>query len=443
MTYAVGVDFGTTNSVIAFADEKGEVRSVSWPSAHSPTQTFRTALMFWKQGRSLGHVGGPQALERAIAAEQHERFIQSFKTHLASRVFTEARLFGQKVTIEEMTAIFLRHLFEAQGGAEIADGAFLCAGRPVVFAGERPDEELAQKRLADAYASAGLAQAEFAFEPLGAAYWHARNLKRDETVLVADFGGGTSDFALLHFSHQPDGLQAEALAHGGCGVAGDSFDYRLIDHVISPRLGKGADYRSLEKILPLPAYFHAAFAQWHQISWLKSTKTLGELRRFAECSDRGLELDSLAELIEMDLGFELYQTVGAVKAALSSQAETRLNFRRGGVAIDANVSRKDFERWIAPDLARIEAALDATLAQAKCGPEKIDAVFMTGGTSYIPALRKIFEQRFGAEKLHFDNPFQSVAAGLALLAADRRRRAEKAGAEKSAKPLKKRIAHPH
>jgi hypothetical chaperone protein len=439
MSYAVGVDFGTTNSVIAFADESGGVRTVSWPSASGPTQTFRTALMFWKQGRGLGHVAGPDALERAVAAEPTERFIQSFKTHLASRVFSEARLFGHKVTIEDMVAIFLRHLFEAQGGTAVADGAFLAAGRPVVFAGERPDEDLAVKRLGDAYAAAGLGQAQFAYEPLGAAYWHARNLKRDETVLVADFGGGTSDFALLRFSRHGEGLDAEALGHGGCGVAGDTFDYRLIDHVISPRLGKGATYRSLEKLLPLPAYFHASFAQWHRISWLKTPQTLAELRRFAEVSARGDELEALVELIEMDLGFELYQTVGAVKAALSSAPEARLHFSRGGVDIDATVTRAEFESWIAPDLARIEAALDATLAAAHFSPEKVDAVFMTGGTSFIPSLRSIFERRFGPEKLHYDNPFQSVAAGLALLAADRRRRGEK----RAEKPPAKRIPAPH
>ena len=95
------------------------MRSVTWPTRKmGATQTFRTALMFWKQGRGLGHVAGPQALERAIDAQSDERFIQSFKTHLASRVFSEARLFGQKVTIEDMTAIFLRHLFEAQGGTK-------------------------------------------------------------------------------------------------------------------------------------------------------------------------------------------------------------------------------------------------------------------------------------------------------------------------------------
>jgi hypothetical chaperone protein len=339
-------------------------------------------------------------------------------------VFSEARLFGKAVTIEEMTAVFLRHLFDRHDGPSTTQGAFICAGRPVVFAGDRPDETLGQDRLTEAYRLAGLEQAQFAFEPLGAAYWHARNLTRDENVLVADFGGGTSDFAVLHFTRDKSGLKAEALGHGGCGVAGDNFDYRIVDHVISPRLGKDATYRSLEKILPLPAYFHAAFAQWHQISWLKNAKTLDALRHFADASPRGNELHALAEFIEMDLGFELYQSVGAVKAALSSAPSARLLFARGNVEIDAEITQKGFEAWIAPDVARIEIALENTLNSAQISPNNIDAVFMTGGTSYIPALRRIFESRFGSSKLHYDNPFQSVAAGLALLAADRRRRAE-------------------
>jgi hypothetical chaperone protein len=424
MTYAIGVDFGTTNSVIAFANAKNEVRAVSWPTANGPTQTFRTALMYWREGRSIKSVAGPGALERALAPEFGDRFIQSFKSHIASRVFSEARLFGKTVTIEEMTATFLRHLFDGHDGPSITNGAFICAGRPVVFAGERPDETLAQNRLTEAYRLAGLEQSQFAFEPLGAAYWHARNLTRDENVLVADFGGGTSDFAVLHFTRNKSELMAVSLGHGGCGVAGDSFDYRIVDHVISPRLGKGATYRSLDKTLPLPAYFHAAFAQWHQVSWLKDAKTLNELRHFAKASPHAKELDALAELIEMDLGFELYQSVGAVKAALSSAPSARLLFARGSLNIDAEITRKDFEAWIAPDLACVESALDQTLNSAEISPNDIDAVFMTGGTSYIPALRRIFEFRFGPSKLHYDNPFQSVAAGLALLAADRRRRAE-------------------
>lgn len=425
MVYAVGVDFGTTNSVVSFCSAQGEVQSLSWPSGRGPLETFRTALLYWKDDRKLGHVAGPQALERALLADPQDRFIQSFKTHVSSRVFSEARLFGVKVTIEQMVAMFLEHLFEPLGGARVAEGAQLAAGRPVVFAGDRPDEALAEGRLKKAYELAGLGQAEFCFEPLGAAYWHARKLKKPETVLVADFGGGTSDFALLHFAPGRDGLETTPLGHGGCGVAGDTFDFRLIDHAVSPRLGKGASYRLLDKLLPIPAFYHASFAQWHQISWLKTAENLADLRRFAASCDRGAELEELADLIELDLGFELYQAVGAAKAALSSQVETVLRFDRSGIKIEAPVSRKNFESWIAPDLAKIEGALEATLSSAKMGPETIDAVFMTGGTSFIPSLRAIFERRFGAQKLHYDNPFQSVAAGLALLAADRRRRAEK------------------
>ncbi len=424
MPFALGVDFGTTNSVIAFADAAGAVRTLSWPSESGPTQTFRTALTFWREGRGLGHVAGPQALERALAGQPGERFIQSFKTHLGARAFTEARLFGQKLTLEDMTAAFLRHMFEPHGGVAQIGSAYVCAGRPVVFAGERPDEALAQERLERAYAQAGFGALDFAYEPLGAAYWHARRQQREETVLVADFGGGTSDFSILRFERGAVGLEAFPLAHGGCGVAGDSFDFRLIDHAISPRLGKGASYRSLDKLLPLPAYFHATFAQWSQISWLNTPRTLSELRHFAAASERGEELENLAALIEMNLGFALYQTVGAVKAALSGAPTAPLVFDQCGVKIATEVTRADFETWIAPDLARIELALEQTLAQAKCDEGAIDAVFMTGGTSYVPALRSMFEQRFGARRLHFGNPFQSVAAGLALLAADRRRRAE-------------------
>ena len=126
---------------------------------------------------------------------------------------------------------------------------------------------------------------DLAYEPLGAAYWYARKLAGEETVLVADFGGGTSDFSVLRFSREGKNLGPKALAHDGVGVAGDTFDYRLIDHVVSPRLGKGTRYRSFDKLLPIPAYFHAAFAQWHQLSWLKSAQTLGELRKLAASSE--------------------------------------------------------------------------------------------------------------------------------------------------------------
>ncbi len=417
---ALGIDFGTTNSVVAIASANGHVETLTWPTASGPTETFRTAMMFWREGRQTMHVAGPKAIERAIAPETEQRFIQSIKTHLASPLFTETRLYGERFTIERLIATFLRHLLD-DVPAEALATLPVAAGRPVIFAGERPDEELAVARLQSAYAEAGLPAVSLAYEPLGAAYWYARALQRDETVLVADFGGGTSDFSVLRFRRKGAGFETEALAHTGVGIAGDTFDYRIIDHVVAPRLGKGTSYRSFEKRLPIPAYFYAAFAQWHQLSWLKSGTTLAELKKLAAVSEHPRMIENLLTLIEMDLGFELYRTVSTVKAELSTSERALFRFDREGVCIEAEVTRRDFESWIAPDLAKITEAMERALTKAGVATKDIDAVFMTGGTSFVPAVRELFLSRFGKDRIHVGDAFQSVASGLALLALDQAR----------------------
>jgi hypothetical chaperone protein len=410
----VGIDFGTTNSVVAFARADGSVESRVWPSSEGETATYRTALTFWREGRKVAHVSGPDAIARAAKPMGEQRFVQSLKTYLASSAFSETRLYGTRFTIEALVATFLRDLM---GG--MSAQAPIAAGRPVVFAGANADEALAVARLETAYAEASMPAVSLAYEPLGAAYWYARNLTRDETVLVADFGGGTSDFSLLRFSRVKGRLVATPMAHSGVGIAGDTFDYRILDHVVAPRLGKGATYKSFEKRLPIPAYIHAAFSQWHQLSWLKSGTTIADLRKLAEASDRGGELEDLITIVEMDMGLALYRAIGGLKAALSSQERARLAFSGYGVAIDVEVSRADFEGWIADDLARLDATVDDVLAKAGCAERDIDAVFITGGTSYVPAVRRLFDRRFPAERIHQGDAFQSVASGLALLAADR------------------------
>ncbi len=410
-----GIDFGTTNSVVALAFADGSVESLSWPTAEGPTATFRTALTVWRDGRVVRHVAGPEAIARAAKPVGEQRFVQSLKTHLASALFSETRLYGQRFTVEDLVGSFLRHLL---AGADMPAACPIAAGRPVVFAGANANEALACTRLQSAYALAGVPRVTLAYEPLGAAYWYARTLTRDETVLVADFGGGTSDFSVLRFSRAGGALKTEALAHSGVGLAGDTFDYRILDHVVAPRLGKGATYRSFEKRLPIPAFYHAAFSQWHQLSWLKSGDTLAALRKLAVVSDRAEDLEALATIVEMDMGFALYRAVAAAKATLSREDHARLVFAGEGVAIDAELSRADFETWIAADLQQINGTVDAALSAADLSEASIDAVFMTGGTSFVPAVRRLFERRFPPDRIHQGDAFQSVASGLALLAAD-------------------------
>lgn len=421
MTRALGIDFGTTNSVVALLGDDGQVRNVTWPSATGLTDIFRTALYFWSEGRpprmQVHQVAGPEALDRALVGTGEGRFIQSIKTYVASRTFSETRLFAQRFSIEALVSTFLRDL--SASFVDLRQGRPVAAGRPVVFAGENPDEALAVERLQASYRLSGFGEVDLAYEPLGAAYWYARTLKRDETVLVADFGGGTSDFSVIRFSHGRGRLAAEALAHTGVGIAGDTFDYRLIDHLVAPQLGKGSRYRSFDKSLPFPAYVHAAFARWHQLSWLKAPQTMRELKELAAMSETPDAIEKLIAFLDYDLGFELYQAVSKLKTRLSDAETAELDFDSHGIRLSGQVTRAAFEGFIADDLRRIDGAVEAALLDARCGPGDIDAVFMTGGTSHVPAVRRLFTERFGPERIHVGEAFQSVASGLALVAADR------------------------
>ena len=273
---AVGVDFGTTNTVVALADGEGGVVTRRFPTLNGPVEAYRSALLFYREPGAprsrISHVSGPDALSRALEADSEHRFLQSLKTYLSSRAFEDTRLLGRRFALDELISIFLADVLTPEQRSLPTVG-----GRPVEFAGEG-DDTLAVERLTTAYARAGVERVKLAYEPLGAAYWYARGLKRPETVLVADFGGGTSDFSLMRFDPSGGRLKAEALSHAGVGVAGDTFDYRILDHVVSPRLGKGSLYRSFGKRLPLPAHYYAAFAQWHKLSLLKSAETMRELR---------------------------------------------------------------------------------------------------------------------------------------------------------------------
>ena len=121
------------------------------------------------------------------------------------------------------------------------------------------------------------------------------------------------------------------------------------------------------------------------------------------------------------MGLALYRAVGETKAALSHADAAVLRFSGWGVEIEAGVTRGDFDRWITDDLAAIERTIDDALARAELRDADVDAVFLTGGTSYVPAVRNLFARRFRTERVHQGDAFQSVASGLAMLAADRAR----------------------
>jgi hypothetical chaperone protein len=420
---AIGIDFGTTNTVVAIAHAQGASELVRFARpGGGAASAFRSVLSFSEPdaSASTGAVeGGPWAIDAFLEDPEGTRLVQSFKTFAASSAFSGTMLHGRRLQFEDLLAAFLRQV-RARGDRALTDAApgMTIIGRPVIFAGGSPDEALALQRYGAAFDRLDFAPRAFAYEPVGAAFFFAKRLAQQATVLVADFGGGTSDFSVMRFERRGPAMAAVPLSRSGVGVAGDAFDFRIIDEVISPRLGKGGDYRSGSKLLPVPNRYYATFARWNQLTLMKWSKDLREIRAIARTAIDPGALERFISLIENDHGYALYQAVSRVKEALSTADTATLNFDADDIHIQAEIRRADFEGWIGAELGMIGRAVDQALMTAGVTASQIDKVFLTGGSSLVPAVRAIFSSQFGEDKLETGGEFESIASGLALIGAE-------------------------
>jgi hypothetical chaperone protein len=292
-------------------------------------------------------------------------------------------------------------------------------GRPVTFAGASPSEPLALSRYETAFSRMGFSEILYAYEPVGAAFFFARTLDHDATVLVGDFGGGTSDFSIIRFERHGGEMRSHALGRAGVGVAGDAFDYRIIDRLVSPELGKGSSYESYGKVLPIPNRYYSAFARWDQLALMRMSRDMREIRSLFREAVEPEKIGRLIETLDENYGYQLYRSVSRLKEELSAKARAEFRFEAGSIRIVREVARTEFESWIAPELSEIDAAVDRALADANLGAEGIDRVFLTGGSSLVPAVRAIFHRRFPPDRIETGAELESIASGLALIGRER------------------------
>jgi hypothetical chaperone protein len=418
---AIGLDFGTTNSALAIAKSDGTVQLAQFKGE----ATFRSVLYFDESdnagGGRLRVVAGPDAIENYLNAKTTGRLIQSMKSHLASRLFNQTQIMGETYSLEELIGILLRYLRQS-AESEFGDlGSALVVGRPVHFSGTQAeaDDEFALDRLRAAFRHAGFERVHFLPEPVAAAYKYQRQLDHDELVLIADFGGGTSDFSLIQLQAKSSGAgkaQSSVIGTAGVGIAGDTFDSKLVRNLVAPMLGLGSQYKSqFGKILPIPNWLYEHFERWHYLSFLKTKKNMELLRQIRFRALEPQKIEALTGRVDHDLGYRLYQAIEETKYSLSDTAQTLFRFNEPAVAIDKPVSRSQFEDWIEPEVSQIRRCVDRLLATCNVAPTDVDAIFMTGGSSFVPAIRKLFEQKFAATTpIRAGQEFTSVAQGLAV-----------------------------
>ncbi|MCX2724215.1 Hsp70 family protein [Roseibium salinum] len=417
MPLTIGLDFGTSNTVAVSANGLSATEPVSFADGNETFTSLATVLSFLDRGpakRPHPEVG-PWAIRQFLESYGDVRFIQSLKSFAASGAFKGTGIYGVRFGFEDLMAAFLRCAFEHAGTVFDPSSVRLVVGRPVAFAGYSPDDDLAMARYRTAFQKLGFEDILFVMEPVGAAFSYAQSLDKDTTILVADLGGGTTDYSLMRFETRGGHLSATPLGRGGIGIAGDTFDYRIIDNVVLPKLGKGSMYKSMGKVLEIPPNLFANFARWHMLSIFKTSDDFKELKKLLRWCLEPEKIELFIDLVDEDQGYPLYKSVSETKARLSSQDEAELAFAPLGADFKVAVARRDFEDWIAPDLQKMDNALDETLQSAGLAEKDIDRVFMTGGTSFVPAVRRQFADRFGHERISGGNELTSVANGLALI----------------------------
>ncbi|HTC36621.1 MAG TPA: Hsp70 family protein [Bryobacteraceae bacterium] len=422
---AVGIDFGTTNSSVARRVDSSTVELARFPFLGATTESYRSLLYLEnvrQEGKNrLVSWTGPAGIEHYLSRESPGRLIQSLKSFLTSRTLQSTEVFGRRVGIEDLIARILRDLrekAELQFGIPITSAV---AGRPVRFVGAETEEDnqYAENRLRKAYQLAGFHEIEFEMEPVAAAHYYESTLERDELILIGDFGGGTSDFSLIHVGPtiRRRGRQAsDLLGNAGIAIAGDAFDARIVRNLVSPHLGLGTSMRSMNKILPVPTWVYAKLERWHHLSFLKAKDTMNMLASVQAQALEPKKIEALIHLVNEDLGYHLHQSVQKTKSDLSSKMAAPFQLSDGFLEVNAVAERSCFEGWIAGEVSAIEGCVDSLLASSGVLPADVNMVFLTGGSSFVPVVRRVFEQRFGADRIRTGNEFISVAAGLALKA---------------------------
>jgi hypothetical chaperone protein len=413
---AVGFDFGTTNSSIAVAKKGEPTRLARFSYSGGSTESFRSLLYLERHKDGARHAikswSGPVGIDHYLAADDKGRLIQSLKSFLASRTLHSTEIFGRRFQLEDLTANIMRDIrkeAEARLGLPIQTAT---VGRPVRFVGSESDadDQYAQDRLRDSLARAGFGDVRFELEPVAAAHYYAQTVNRPELVMIGDFGGGTSDFSLLSVS--PGAVQV--VANEGLSLAGDAFDAKIVRHLVSPALGAGTSLNSNGKLLPVPGWVYHKLERWHHLSFLRSKDTLNMLESVSRQALEPDKIQALLYLVRQDLGYQLHRAVQRVKVTLSHAERTVFRFSDGDTELEEEVTREQFEDWISEELSDIDQRVESLLAKAGTDPAQVDRIFLTGGTSLVPAVRRVFASRFGDNKLRTGDEFTSVAHGLAV-----------------------------
>lgn len=458
----IGIDFGTTNcSAAVYRDSKAELIPLEderpvLPSTICFTRsgeiafgrraielyldlTRETPIRYrFTDLRALTSVFATEMAENPLTESDHglvivsdaddendadkpARLFQSIKSGLRDAGFNGTTVYGRYYATEELIALVLRHLRER---AEAYLGAPVTAaviGRPVTYvttdrSPSIPSEEIdrtAHERMLAAARLAGFAEAALEFEPVAAARFLRAGLPTGSKLLVFDFGGGTLDLAVGRVVAPG---APEIVATHGVTLGGDDFDSAIMRHSLLKHFGQGTTLGP--KQLPFPPNLLEPLLHWQTIPVLARPANAAHIAAIKRQSNAPHTIENLQALTRQGLGFRLFQAIETAKIRLSSESHTRIVLNARDLRIDEPITRGNFVAAIGDYIVAIEHGLDAVLGAARLSRDAVDLVLLTGGSSLVPVVQSRMRALFGPARVRLADPFTSIVAGLAIVAAE-------------------------
>ena len=406
----LGIDFGTSNSAMAWADAHGVARLIP---LEGDAVSMPTAVFYNAEDRST-HFGRDAVAQYLSGTEG--RLMRSLKSLLGSPLLLETTVINhQQVSFQDIVATYLAALRDRAAATLGHAPRQVVMGRPVFFVDGDPQRDAqAQQSLLDAALAVGFEQVSFQLEPIAAALDYERRLTREATVLVVDIGGGTSDFTVVRLGPQRMALtdrSGDVLATTGVHIGGTDFDHKLSLENVMPLLG----YRHLGpqgREVPSRVFFD--LSTWHLIQWLYQPRAISQAQTLrANYADPALHV-RLMEVLRQRHGHHIAHEVELAKIRCSqSGGDTEVDLSCIARGLSAPMAAADMADQLAGQLARVVACARDCVAQAGLAMAGLDAVYLTGGSSALRPFQQALQAAFDGVPLVEGDLFGGVASGLA------------------------------
>jgi hypothetical chaperone protein len=411
---ACGLDFGTSNTTLGTLVNGAPILA-ELEAGHA---TIPSAIFYERDGAVLI---GRKAIEAYVEGAPG-RLMRSLKSVLGTALIDETtRLGRERASFRDVIAYYLRVVKRRAEQAVGRELRYVVHGRPVHFVDNAPEaDRRAEQTLCDVAREIGFEEVTFQFEPIAAALDYERGISEEQIALIADIGGGTSDFSIVRLSaerHRKADRTLDILASDGVRIGGTDFDRQLSLGVIMPLFGYGSEMKRAGLNAP-SSYFHD-LATWSSINSMYDQKVMTQVRQVRYEAAQPQLFDRLVRVIEEQRGHTLAMEVEGAKISLSDNRKTEVSLDWVEPSLGAAIKRSDLVNHTRQLAMRIAARIETCLGKAQLTSENIDVIFLTGGSVQLAHVRSAIFNMIPAARVIEGDTFGAVGKGLTIEAAQR------------------------